>query len=137
MKREEQRDKWRRIKQVTGDPCTGTTNLVQRKEGNKIIDIMEESAMVQEIQDVTEKRFKLANRAPINTSSLHQSVGFCASTEFTINLLQQKIPIPGELDDYTVMLIEEMQCLFAQLKPLHSPTTISPQVYRYYWGRIN
>jgi hypothetical protein len=93
--------------------------------------------MIQEIQDVTEKRFKLANSAPINTSSLHQSIGFCASTEFAINLLQQKIPIPGELDDYTVMLIEEMQCLFVQLQPLHSPTTILLQVYRYYWGHIN
>jgi hypothetical protein len=28
MKREEQRDKWRRIKQVPGDPRTGRTNLV-------------------------------------------------------------------------------------------------------------
>jgi hypothetical protein len=65
--------------------------------------------MVQEIQEITEKWFKLANSAPINTSSLRQSVGFCASTEFAINLLQQKIPIPGELDNYIVMLIEEMQ----------------------------
>jgi hypothetical protein len=35
------------------------------------------------------------------------------------------------------MLIKEIQCLFAQLQPLHSPTTISPQVYRYYWGCID
>jgi hypothetical protein len=40
MKREEQRNEWRRIKQVTGDPRTGATNLVQCKEGNKIIDIL-------------------------------------------------------------------------------------------------
>jgi hypothetical protein len=113
MKREEQRGEWSRIKQVTGDPRTGATNLVQHKEGNMIIDILEESAMVQEIQEVTEKRFALANSAQINISSLHQSVGFCASAEFAINLLQQQIPIPGELKDYTVMLIKEMQCLFA------------------------
>jgi hypothetical protein len=49
MKREEQRNKWRRIKQVTEDPRTGATSLVQHKEGNEIIDILEESAMVQEI----------------------------------------------------------------------------------------
>jgi hypothetical protein len=30
LKREEQRDEWRRIKQVTRDPRTGATNLVQR-----------------------------------------------------------------------------------------------------------
>jgi hypothetical protein len=66
MKREEQCDKWRRIKQVTGDPHTGVTNLVQHKEDNKIIDILEESAMVQEIQDVIEKWFEVENSAPIN-----------------------------------------------------------------------
>jgi hypothetical protein len=82
--------------------------------------------MVQEIQDVTEKWFELANSAPINTSSLCQSVGFCAFTEFAINLLQQEIPIPVKLSGYTVMLIKEMQCLFAQLQPLHNPTTILP-----------
>jgi hypothetical protein len=46
MKREEQHDEWRRIKQATGDPHTSTTNLVQRKEGDNIIDILEEGAMV-------------------------------------------------------------------------------------------
>jgi hypothetical protein len=46
MKREEQRDEWRRINQVTRDQRTGATNQVQRKEDNMIIDILEENAMV-------------------------------------------------------------------------------------------
>ena len=46
MKREEQCNEWHRIKQVTRDPRTGATNLVYCKEGDKIIDILEESAMV-------------------------------------------------------------------------------------------
>ncbi len=93
MKREEQHNEWRRIKQVTGDPCTSATNLVQRKEGKSIIDILEEGEMVQEIQDVTERQFELANSTSINTSSLRHSVGFCTSTEYAKDLLQQKIPI--------------------------------------------
>ncbi len=32
IKRKEQQDMWRRIKLATGDPHTGKTNLVQRKE---------------------------------------------------------------------------------------------------------
>jgi hypothetical protein len=75
---------------------------------------LEEGAMVQEIQDVTERRFEfLTNSAPINTSSLRHSIGFCASTEYAKDLLQQKIPIPRELDEHTIKLIEEMQCLYA------------------------
>jgi hypothetical protein len=49
---------------------------VQRKEDNKVIDILEAGAMNKEIQQVTEMRFELANSAPINTLSLQQSVGF-------------------------------------------------------------
>jgi hypothetical protein len=46
IKREEQRNDWQRIKQATGNPCTGAMNQVQRQEGNKIIDILKEGAMV-------------------------------------------------------------------------------------------
>ncbi len=49
IKREEQRDRWRQINQVTGDPWTGATNLVQRMEGNTVIDIVEARAMNEKI----------------------------------------------------------------------------------------
>jgi hypothetical protein len=52
IKREEQRDGWRRIKKATGDPRTGATNLVQRKEGEKVINILKASAVNAEIQRV-------------------------------------------------------------------------------------
>jgi hypothetical protein len=65
IKRKEQRDEWRRIKRATGDPHTGATNLVQRKEGEKVINILKASAMNAEIQRVMEKRFELANSALI------------------------------------------------------------------------
>jgi hypothetical protein len=79
----------------------------------------------------------LANSARINTSSLRHFVRFCASTEYAKDLLQQKIPIPRELDEHTIMLIEEMQCLYAWLQPLHSPRMVMPEIYRYYWGRTS
>jgi hypothetical protein len=82
IKLEEQHDGWRRIKWATVDPRTGATNLVQRKEGDKIVDILEAHAMNTEIQRVTEMRFELANSAPIQKSSLREKVGFCASTAF-------------------------------------------------------
>jgi hypothetical protein len=74
-KREEQQDEWRRIKRATGHPCTGATNLVQRKEGEKVINILKASAMNTEIR-VTDKRFELANSAPIQNLLLRQLVGF-------------------------------------------------------------
>ena len=60
IKREEQRDGWRRINRITGDPRTGATNLVQCMEGNVVVNIVKAGAMNKEIQWVTERRFDLA-----------------------------------------------------------------------------
>jgi hypothetical protein len=135
--REQQQEDWQRITQATGDPRTGATNLVQRKEGNRIIDIYEPNAMTSKIQQVTEKRFGLTNSASVNSLSLHNSVGFCASTTFTADLLQGKVAIPGDIDKATTSLIKEMQSLWVKLSPLHGQTKITPDIYRYYWGWVS
>jgi hypothetical protein len=137
IKREEQRDGWRRIKRATGDPRTGATNLVQRKKGDRIIDILEANAMNREIQKVTEKRFELANNAPAQASSLQEKVGFCASTTFAKELLQGKAPIPLDVDKTTTELITEMQRLWTRLEPLHGHSEITPRIYQHYWGGVN
>jgi hypothetical protein len=93
IEREEKQDEWRRIKRATGDPRTGATNLVQCKEGEKVIDILKASAMDAEIQRVTEKRFELANSTPIQNLLLQQLVGFCTSTTYAKELLQGKLAV--------------------------------------------
>jgi hypothetical protein len=115
IKREEQRDGWQRIKQATVDPQTGTTNLVQRKEGDKIVNILKAHAMNTEIQRVTEMRFELANSTPIQKLSLQEKVGFCMSTAFAKDLLQGKVAIPLDIDETTIELIQELQQLWKRL----------------------
>ncbi len=137
IKHEEQWDKWRRIKWVTGNLNTGAINLVQCKEDNKVIDILEAGAMNKKIQLVMELRFELANSAPINTSSLWQSVDFCATTAFAKELFQGKVAIPTDIDKATTKLIKEMQQLWKRLHPSHGQTVIKPEVYKFYWGGIN
>ncbi len=68
--REEQWDQWACIKQGTGEPQNRATNLVQRMEGENIVNILEASAMSREIQQLTEKRFNLARSSPITNSFL-------------------------------------------------------------------
>ncbi len=46
IKQEDQSNEWQRLKQASGNPCTGATNLVQWQEGDKIVDILEEGAIV-------------------------------------------------------------------------------------------
>jgi hypothetical protein len=120
-----------------GDPRTGATNLVQCKEGEKVINILKASAMNAEIQRVTKKRFELANSAPIQNLSLRQLVGFCALTTYAKELLQGKLAIPTDIDEATTDLIQEMQQLWTCIWPFHGHTEITPEVYKYYWGGVN
>jgi hypothetical protein len=137
IKREEQQDGWRIINRATGDPRTGATNLVQRMEGDVVVNIVEANAMNSEIQRVTERKFDLARSAPVTTSSLCQLVGYCDSTQFAKDLLQGKVPIPPDVGSATAELIKEMQCLWTCLNPSHGQVDITPSIYRYYWGGMS
>jgi hypothetical protein len=133
IKREEQRDQWRQIKQATGDPQTGATNLVQQMEGDSDVDILKTSVMNEEIQKVTKKRFDLAQSAPATSSSLHNLIGYNADTTFAKDLLQHKVLIPSDMDTITAELKEEMCCLWASLRLSYGPVEITPAIYKYYW----
>jgi hypothetical protein len=137
IKWEDQCNGWQRIKWATGDPCTGATNLVQHKEGGKIVDVVEANAMNMEIQRVTEMMFELANSTPIQKSSLQERVGFCALTAFAKDLLKSKVAIPPDIDEATMELIQELQRLWKGLQPYHGHSEIMPEVYQYYWGGVN
>jgi hypothetical protein len=115
-----------------GDPRIGATNLVQRKEGEKVINMLEASAMNAEIQRVAEKRFELASSAPIQHLLLRQLVGFCASTTYAKELLQGKLAISTDIDEATTELIREMQQLWMRIWPFHGHTKIMLEVYKYY-----
>jgi hypothetical protein len=134
IRREEQRDGWRRTNRVTGDPRTGATNLAKRMKGNVVVNIVKAGAMNEEIQRVTERRFNLARNAPVTTSSLCQLVGYCTSTKFTKDLLQGKVPILLDVDGTTAKLIEEMQHLWTHLHSSHGQVDITPSIDNYYWG---
>jgi hypothetical protein len=57
-------------------------------DGDRVVYILEASAMNREIQQVTEKRFDLARSAPVMSSSLHDLIGYNADTTFARDLLQ-------------------------------------------------
>ncbi len=134
---EEQRDQWGQIKQGTGEPRTGATNLVQRMDGDCAVDILEALTMNKEIQHVTEERFDLARSAPVMSSSLHNLIGYNADTAFAKDLIQRKVPIPLDVDVITAELINEMCHLWKRLHSSHGPVDITPAIYKYYWGRVN
>ncbi len=90
----------------------GVTLKVQQIENGEVIDIMVASKMNKEVQIITEQWFDLAKSAPIQSSSLKESLGFCLSTEFSLQLLQGKANIPADVDEMMVLLIWEIQHLW-------------------------
>jgi hypothetical protein len=110
---------------------------MQRKEGDKIIDIYKPGAMTTKIQQVTNKWFGLANSVPANSLSLRNTVRFCALTTFAMDLLKGNVLIPRDTNSATTFLIWEMQLLWVKLQPLHGQTELTPEIYQYYWGKVN
>jgi hypothetical protein len=68
--------------------------------------------MCEEIQNVTEQRFALAESAPATQSSLLTSIGFLSDTDFALNLVSGQAEIPSDVDPPTKLIIEEMQRLW-------------------------
>jgi hypothetical protein len=80
-----------------------------------------------------EQRFDLAKSAPIQLSSLRDSLGFCLATDFSLQLLQGKSNIPTDVDKMMALLVWEIQHLWELLHDSHRPTNITLDIYNYYW----
>lgn len=93
--------------------------------------------MCEEIQNVTEQRFALAESAPVTHSSLQQEVGFLADTEFALALVTGSTPIPADIDQSTTLVIEEMQRLWkTKGQERFQAFRISPSDYRHFWKNV-
>ncbi len=132
IRREEQKDNWNRIQCATGEPRLGATSKVQRIENGEVINIVIAFEMNRELQIVMERWFDLAKSAPIQLSSLRDSLGFCLAKDISLQLLQGKSNIPMDADETTTLLIWEIQHLWELLHNSHRPTNITPDIYNYY-----
>ncbi len=113
IRKEEQKSTWRAINRVIKDPKLGAITKVQRKmsDGDEV-DLINSTDMVREIQIVTEQRFSLAESAPATNTSLRDTVGFLADTEYAIELVTGQAPLPADIDGPTKVILEEMQRLW-------------------------
>jgi hypothetical protein len=105
-------------------PSLGAIPLVQKMENGEVIDIMETEEMNKEIQEVTEKRYDLSMSTPITMSLLWEKLGFLSDTNFATNLLHSNVHIPDDVDNVTMMVIEEIIRLFKTLQEDHAEMTL-------------
>ena len=100
------------------------------------VDLINSTDMVREIQTVTEQRFSLAESAPATNTSLRDTVGFLADTEYALELVTGQAPLPADIDGPTKVIIEEMQRLWKDTGDDRFTTfRITQDDFRYYWRR--
>ena len=134
--KENQRNTWLSIKRVINEPRLGAITKVEKNTEDGIVEIHDLDGMVAEIQQVTEKRFELAESAPASTTSLRTSVGFLADTQFALDLLSGTTDLPTDLDDPTRTILEEMKLLWNDDSNKRFATfSITKEDFRYYWKR--
>ncbi len=137
IEREEQKAMWGAIRRTTDDPRLGAITFVQRDTPNGIVNITDMDGMCEEIQTVTECRFKLAESATATTSSLRYSVGFLADTQFALEMVSRKVAIPGDVDNITKLVIEEMQRLWdTNGQEQFNAFKITSDYYKSFWKRV-
>jgi len=134
--REEQKSMWRRINRALDAPSLGAIPFVQRIENGEVVDITDTEEMNREIQTVTEKRFDLSMSAPITMSSLRNRLGFLSDTDFANSLLAGEVHIPGDVDDVTTIVLEEIIRLFGLLREGHTVVDLTADHFRYFWRRF-
>ncbi len=87
IEQEEKITMWSTINSDVDDPKLGTTSKVQFQVNGAIVDITDKAKMAENIQQVTEKRFKLDQSASYTFSSLYVKLGCLLDTEFVKKLL--------------------------------------------------
>ena len=70
---------------------------------------MDVEGMVAKIQQVKEKRFELAESAPISTTTLHHSVDFLADTSYALDLVSGKADLSLDIDEVMLCHLPDLK----------------------------
>ena len=82
----------------------------------RVVDIENKKEMNTEIQEVAEKQFGQAYSTKITLSSLQQKMGYLSDTDFSKKLLDGIVDIPDDVDNSTVLVLEEIDRLGMSIK---------------------
>jgi hypothetical protein len=134
---EESKSIWWQINRAIDDPSLDAVPFVQRMEQGEVIDIYDAEEMNQEIQVTTEKRFNPSMSALITMNSLQERLGFSLDMDFAMSMLWGEVHIPANIDNTTIIVIEEIIRLFQALHEGRADVSLGADEFRYYWRRVH
>jgi hypothetical protein len=124
IEQEEKKGIWHRINRAIDNPLHGAVSFVQRMENGQVIEIYKVEEMNREIQVTMEKCFNLLMSTPIVMTSLRERLGFLPDTEFAMNMLRGEVHIPADVNNATIIVIEEIMRLFQALHEGHAKVSL-------------
>ena len=84
------------------------------------------------IFDSIHYRFYIANNAPISKTLLLEQLGYLAGTEIDQKIVEGRYGIPGEVDNSTLMIIEEIGRIGIQLRSGNIVIEIISEEFKYF-----
>ena len=134
MKAEEQRDRWIRPTWAFGKPRSlpASRVMVPSENGQSLIH-SEQDSFETAVATNLESRFKTARDAPLRSSDqLHTDLGFRATTEAAQRILHGDYDFPSDIDESTLLLMQQIAELFARNDGNTIDVIITAEDFRYW-----
>jgi hypothetical protein len=80
-------------------------------------------------------QFRLANSAPIYSSSLFEDIGHLGNTQCALDILDGSYAFPPDTDKWTIKILQEAHHTYKLLNSGTIKTTVTIEEYQDYWQR--
>jgi hypothetical protein len=131
LQREAQKKRWKHINYSTRPPRGGAPLAIQVQTSTTV-----------ETRDTEENMFvhlslwfRLANSAPIYSSTLLDNIGHLGNMQCALNILDGSYAFPPDTDKWTIKILQEAHHTYKLLNSGTIKTTVSIEDYQEYWQR--
>ena len=109
IKRERERAFWRRVKYAMKKQSGGSVRVVQVEDGDgEMVEFSTQAEVHEAIwNNIHQKRFYLAEEAPICCTPLREMFGYNADSEAGDKVLEGRYQFEGDFDHHTREILEE------------------------------
>ena len=137
IEREYSKSMWYQIKRTVKDAFRGAILEVEVcDEDGSVTRLDTKEAVEQAIQDECEVRFQLGHSAPISSSLLAEELRYLSDSEVAERIIRGEYDAPDDLDNATVLLLDEIGKVGMTVVAGHREIVISTEDFQKYWRRV-
>ena len=135
IKREKDKNMWKRINRLVRPPHPGALIRVERETVDGIVEFTVENELVENILEVIQDRFSGAEDAPISNCSITEDLGDFGFTELGLKIIAGKFQAPDDLHEATAKILEAIGKIGEKHKDDNVDISLSSEQYSSIWHR--